>query len=94
MADVKITYACLDGVSGDEQGMGIELIACLSNGTTICILLDSKAHEPLFREVIQDFMKNIQIEPETDGERVYWPNGASMSIQDVWAIAQSEPRTA
>ena len=90
MANVKITSACLDGVSGDESGVGIDLIACLSNGAVINVVMDSKNDDPLFREIIQELMLGKVCDPLTDGERVYWPNGAFITLTEIFEIAQTE----
>jgi len=89
MAVLKIKSMWLDDARCDERGNGIVLNVYLNNETTIGFLLDSKASEPLFRDVVLGKCG----EPETDGARVFWSNGASLSIRDMMEIMQSEKKT-
>jgi len=86
MARIKIESIWLDDARCDENGMGIALNVDLDNGASIIVSLDSKVNEPLFCDVVM----NRYGKPETDGERVYWRNGASLSIQDMVAMLQTE----
>ena len=86
MSETKITNiwidsGCCDSVSGKGMALSVEL----NNGAYFCISLDSKADEPLFNDVVRGRCGS----PETDGERVYWKNGASLSIQDMMEILQT-----
>jgi len=86
MASIKIESIWLDDARCDENGMGIVLNVDLDNGASMIINLDSKANEPLFRDVVL----NRCGKPKTDGERVYWQNGASLSIQEMVEMLQTE----
>ncbi|MCL1821109.1 MAG: hypothetical protein FWG36_10720 [Oscillospiraceae bacterium] len=86
MLTAKIKRFCVDDASCDERGMGMTLIVDLDNGSSILLTLDSKADDPLFRDVV----KGICGKPQTDGERVYWENGASLTIQNMIEILQVE----
>ena len=77
-----------DDAGCDEHGNGIVLNVYLNNETTIGFLLDSKANEPHFRDVVMGRCGG----PQTDGARVFWPNGASLSIRDMMEIMQSEKK--
>jgi hypothetical protein len=88
MANLKIESIWLDDARCDENGMGIGLTVDLNNGSSIIVSLDSKANEPLFHDVVM----NKCGKPETDGEHIYWQNGASLSIQDIVAMFQTEKR--
>ena len=89
MAKVKITSACLDGVNGDERGMGIDLVVCLSNSALVNVVMDAKNGDPLFKEIIYELMQNKDCDPKTDGERVYWPNGAYITLAEIFEMAQT-----
>jgi hypothetical protein len=89
MEKAKIESVWLDSACCDEQGKGMAITVELDNGSYFCITLDSKADEPLFNDVLMGRCGD----PQTDGERVYWPNGASLSIHDLMAILQSEEET-
>ena len=85
----KIKEIWMDDSSCDDSGMGIVLYVNLQNGEGIIISLDSKADEPLFRDVVNGKCRS---KPLTDGERVYWENGASLSVQEMISILQTDRR--
>ena len=87
-ASAKIRKFCVDDASCDERGMGMTLIVDLDNGSTMLFSLDSKANKPLFKDVLM----NRCGKPKTDGNRVYWPNGASLSLRDMFAIMQTKQK--
>lgn len=76
----------MDNACCDNRGMGITLNVYLNNGAGIAFLLDSKANEPLFHDVVM----NKCAPPQTDGERVYWENGASLMLQEMLALLQTQ----
>jgi hypothetical protein len=86
MSKIKIESIWLDNACCDSRGMGITLNVYLNNGAGMMLLLDSKASEPLFRGV----MMNECAPPQTDGERVYWENGASLTLQEMLTILQTQ----
>ena len=89
MTGIRIKGIWLDDACCNEYGMGMALNVDLDNGASIMFFLDSKANEPLFSDVV----KNKCGKPKTDGERVYWENGASLSLQDMMEILQSNKKT-
>jgi hypothetical protein len=54
-----------------------EIIVELDNGTTILLDLGPKFSAPLFAEIPRLCL------PRTDGERVYWVNGASLHLDEI-----------
>ena len=88
MVSAKIKRFYVDDASCDERGMGMMLIVNLDNGQTIMLLLDSKADEPLFNDVLM----NKCGKPQTDGKRIYWSNGASLSLRDMMKILQTKKK--
>ncbi len=49
----------------------------LENGSIAIIELKARQGNPLFAEI-----KNLS-RPKTDGERIYWSNGASLTVEDI-----------
>ena len=82
----KITELWMDDAQCDERGRGIVLYVHFQNGEGIIVSLDTKADEPLFRDVLKSECRD---KPQTDGERVYWENGASLSVEELFAMLQS-----
>ena len=83
----KIMEIWTDDACCDENGMGIVLYVHFQNGEGIIVSLDSKANEPLFRDVLNSRCRD---RPQTDGERVYWENGASLSVREMFAMLKSD----
>ena len=88
MSDIKIKSIFLDGGCCDENGMGMALNVDFDNGSSVMLLLDSMADNPLFNDVVM----NKCGKPQTDGERIYWENGATLAIPDMMAILQTEKK--
>jgi len=88
-ADVmlKITRAWVDDTTCDERGMGTELFVFFDNGASVTIFLDSKANAPYFSDIIAGKYRE---QPSTDGENVFWGNGARLSYNEVFAILHAE----
>ena len=87
MAEVKIRDIWLDnGCSDGASGKGMAISVELDNGAYFMISLDSKSDEPLFYDVVRGRCGD----PQTDGDRVFWENGASLSVADMMAIIQAE----
>ena len=78
----------MDYDTRDENGMGVIAFIDLDNEAGISFLLDSKADDPLFKAI----MTGGAEKPETDGKRIYWQNGASLSIKEIFPILQSPKR--
>ena len=85
MPQVKIDNVWFDDTDCDKDGMGTHLIVNLDNNQSIMVLLDSKKEEPFFSDVIAGRCGK----PETDGERVFWDNGASLTFLDMIAMLQT-----
>ena len=82
----KITEIWTDDACCDERGMGTVLYVHFQNGEGIIVSLDKKADDPLFRDVLGGKCCD---RPQTDGERVYWDNGASLSIGEMFSMLKS-----
>ena len=83
----RITEVWMDDSHCDERGMGTVLYVHFQSGDGVIISLDAKADEPLFRDVLSSKCRD---KPQTDGERVYWENGASLSIREMFAMLKSD----
>lgn len=57
----------------------------LDNHNVIMLNLKSKCGEPLFAEVISE-----RLTPHTDGGRVYWCNGASLTLEEIVVMLQTD----
>ena len=88
MSKIRIKSIWLDGACCDKNGMGMALNVDFDNGSSIMFLLDSIADRPLFRDVVMNRVR----EPQTDGERVYWDNGACLTIPDMMGLLQNEKK--
>lgn len=49
----------------------------LDNGSIAILELTARHGDPLLAEI------NNLSRPQTDGERVYWSNGASLTVEDI-----------
>ena len=87
MANVKIKWVDYHDVTCDANGMDFVLVVDLDNGSSIMPVLDSLARKPLFDEIVTGQCNG---KPETDGERVFWENGASLTLQDMMGILLTE----
>ena len=54
-----------------------EIYIEFDNGFEITLTLTPKMFDPAFAEI-----KNLHM-PKTDGERVYWTNGASLTVDEI-----------
>lgn len=66
----------------DEQSQCISV--GLENGSIIILELTPKLNDPLFAQ-IKDLYR-----PRTDGSRVYWTNGASLTLDELLELLTSE----
>lgn len=55
----------------------------LSNGHTILLELGDWIDEPAFAKLIENRLFD---RPQTDGKRLYWVNGPSFTVADIFAI--------
>ena len=77
---MKIEYVWLDNGCCDENGMGIDVFIALSDGRKGFFCLDSKKDDPLFAEIIAN---RANSDAKTDGDGVYWENGARLSLDEI-----------
>ena len=64
-------------VEAYERDFG-EIDVELDNHNVIMLTLKSRRREPLFAEVAEE-----RLTPHTDGSRVYWCNGASLTLEEI-----------
>ncbi|GHU80019.1 hypothetical protein FACS1894191_4240 [Clostridia bacterium] len=86
-AKVKIRGVWQDAACCDEHGMGIALNVDFDNSAVIFVYLDSKADDPLFTDI---FSGKCDVQPKTDGDRVYWETGASLTVPEIMDMLQTE----
>lgn len=77
-----MTHRIINVEALDETSSSISIE--LANGSIIILELGSKEHDPLFAQ-IKELAK-----PKTDGERVYWLNGASLTLDEIMALLEEE----
>ena len=82
----KIESVWMDHAFCDENGKNAVLHIELDNGAYFMILLDSKANQPLFCDIV----KGKCGEPSTDGKYAYWRNGASISLDEMLTLIRLE----
>jgi hypothetical protein len=87
MSTVKIKSVWMDAACCDEHGMGIALNVDFDNSAVILVYLDSKAGDPLFADI---FSGKCETQPKTDGDRVYWETGASLTVPEIMVMLQTE----
>lgn len=58
----------------------------LESGHTILLELSGRVHELAFAALIQNGMF---CKPLTDGERIYWPGGPSITVDEIIAMLLS-----
>jgi len=71
---MKPKIVSVEAYEGDWKTIDIELDNCSS----INISLEVKRNEPLIDEVIREHLM-----PHTDGGRVYWINGAVLTLEEI-----------
>ena len=59
---------------------GIFLDITFSNEQTVLLPLTEKVHDPAFTGLLED---DRICRPKTDGERVYWTDGPSLSCAEI-----------
>lgn len=77
--NLKITS--VGALDGDTFGITLE------SGHTILLELGDRIHEPAFAALIEsrDFCK-----PYTDGEKLYWPGGMSLTLKEILDMLLSQ----
>ena len=86
---VAIKDVWLDDACCDEKGMRVSLYVYLHNGASMIIYLDSKACEPLFFDILKG---RCDTRAKTDGSRVYWENGASLTLEEMIDMLRADSR--
>lgn len=62
----------------------------LSNGHTILLGLGDRINEPIFAKLIE---RGLFDRPQTDGERLYWVEGPSFTVAEIFAmLARGNPK--
>lgn len=84
----KIHDTWMDNVNCDDNGKGAILYIELDNCTSISMSLDPLAEDPLFSEVMLSRQRH-SAQPQTDGDRIHWSNGASITINDIVTMIQA-----
>lgn len=81
----KIVSVFLDRLHGDGQ-TDVSLEVHLSNGQILMISLNLvKADDPCFAKIISGVSRDA---PKTDGERVFWQDGTSLSIEEIMEMVE------
>jgi hypothetical protein len=75
------TIERVEAYGGDPE----EIDIYLDNDNLITILLNCKRNEPLFAEIAEE-----RFIPKTDGKRVYWYNGASLTLEEIMAMLRTD----
>ena len=65
--------------------LGETLAIFLNNGQTILLSLKSKAEDINFSSMCKN---NHFLNPETDGERIYWRDGPSLSFEEIMGMIE------
>ena len=77
---MKRKIISIEAHDGDFSMIDIEL----DNNTVIMLTLKSKQNEPLIAEAIKEMLL-----PKTDGSRVFWLNGASLTLDEIIAMVRT-----
>ncbi len=78
MSERKIIKVLADLENLDE--ISVEL----DNGIHLGLTLKDKMSDPLFAQI-----KELSL-PKTDGNRVYWFNGASLTVDEIMAMLRTD----
>ena len=78
-------------VSSNETGRddlsNVSLDISFTNGQSVLIPLTGKAHDPEFVRMYEDWRI---AQPKTDGERVYWIDGPSLSYDEILEMVRGD----
>ncbi len=74
------TIAKVDSLDGDCFDI------LLSNGHSIFLELGDRINEPAFARLIE---KRLFDRPQTDGKRLYWVDGPSFTVAEIFAMLAS-----
>jgi len=62
-----------------------EIFVELTGGITILLSLKPKLQDPKFAQI-----KELSLLPKTDGGRVYWENGASLTVKEIMTMQRAD----
>ena len=62
-----------------------EIIIILDNRNEIMLELKLMLPNPLFAKIIEE-----RLLPQTDGERIYWQNGASLTLEEIITMVRTD----
>ena len=85
---VKIKRVYMDDLSADES-VDISLELRLSNRHIIIFSLNDKVDDPRFAGIVSGRCRD---RPCTDGERVFWPGGPSIELDEILSMLKKEER--
>ena len=83
MAKIRMVGTSCEG----DDLSGVFLDISFMNGQTVLLPLTAKAHDP---EFIEMFQKDRLFRPKTDGERVYWNDGPSLSCAEILQLVKGD----
>jgi hypothetical protein len=83
MAKIRMVGATCEG----EGISGVLLDICFTNGQVLILPLAGKARDPSFMELL---VNNRLFHPKTDGERVYWNDGPSLTCAEIFQMVKEE----
>lgn len=80
MESGQLKIVSVGALDGDSFGITLE------SGHTILLEFGSRIGEPAFAALVEsgDFCK-----PRTDGKRIYWPGGASITLEEILGMLLS-----
>ena len=88
MPKIRMVYA-----DGDGEGEGLSAIVLdinFTNGQTVLLPLTGKAYDPAFIEL---FESGRISRPKTDGARIYWIDGPSLSCAVIVKTVDAQTRS-
>lgn len=83
MTKIRMVGATCEG----EGVSGVLLDICFMNGQTVLLPLTGKARDPSFTALLLD---GRLFRPKTDGERVYWNGGPSLSYAEILQMVRGD----
>lgn len=82
---VKIRMVGLSWEGDDLSGIFLDIH--FTNGQTVLLPLTGKAHDPAFTALLEN---NRICKPKTDGDRVYWIDGPSLSCAEILQLVKGD----
>ena len=87
MTALKIKRVWLDVATATMDGQDAALGVDFDNGHCVVLTLDPIMNEPLFTDIVRG---KGNTKPETDGSRVYWANGASLTVDEILTMLKED----